>query len=269
MNKILKITLASVLVIVVGFIQVSLVDINLQPNTLEAFTQQAFAKPLPLEPFHQTINEITTQAENKAETILQNTEAFAITNDVAFTTQSPFAEWDDPRQQDACEEASVLMAINWAQGNSPLSKAQSQATILRMSEFQEQNFGIYKDTSALDTYNWLVKGFFQYDNSRLQTNITVHDIIDELYAGNLVIIPTDGQVLKNPNFVGDGPPTHMILITGYDPVKEKFITNDPGTRNGLNFGYSKKNLSNSIRDYGTGYHAFQEKLPTSMIVISK
>src|SRR5437016_6068593 len=34
---------------------------------------------------------------------------------VPFTVQAPFADWQDPRQEDACEEASALMAVYWAQ----------------------------------------------------------------------------------------------------------------------------------------------------------
>jgi len=270
-KKIAHITLGLFVAILLGYTQASLVKLNSNINTLEAFTQQAFAKPLPLESFQKNSDfkndtQLATQVVGETQ---PNTEPFSIINDVAFTTQSPFAEWDDPRQQDACEEASILMAINWAQGNTPLSQTESREILLRMSEFQEENFGAYKDTSTLDTYNWLVKGFFQYKEAWVQSDITVEDIIDELYSGHLVVIPTDGQKLKNPNFVGDGPPTHMILVTGYNPFTKKFTTNDPGTRNGKDFVYSKRNLAKSIRDYGTGYHAFQEALPTSMIVISK
>jgi len=249
----------------------NLIEFKSQVATLDQFSIQAFDEPLSLEAFQQSDDNKAKEEsiETKKASTPKLTKITAITNEVDFLTQSPLAEWDDPRQQDACEEASVLMAINWAMNNPALTKQEARNEILKMSYFQEENYGVYKDTSIQDTFDWIVKGYYKYQNAWLQTNVTVDDIIDELYRGHLVIIPTNGQALGNPNFVGDGPPTHMILITGYDPKKEKFITNDPGTRNGYNFVYKKKVIQQSIRDYGTGYHALNEDLPTSMIVIGR
>ena len=53
--------------------------------------------------------------------------------------------------------------------------------------------------------------------------------------------------LINPNFTGNGPLYHMLVIKGF--VDDKFITNDPGTRNGADFVYTEANLMNSIADW--------------------
>ena len=76
----------------------------------------------------------------------------------------------------------------------------------------------------------------------------------ELEAGHLVIIPTNGQALKNPNFTLPGPERHMLVVKGYDYETEEFITNDPGTRNGADYRYKKDLLFEAIRNYKTGFH---------------
>ena len=56
----------------------------------------------------------------------------------------------------------------------------------------------------------------------------------------LVVFPAQGQKLGNPNFTPPGPIYHMLVITGYDATN--FITNDPGTRRGLNYKYTYDTL---------------------------
>jgi hypothetical protein len=60
----------------------------------------------------------------------------------------------------------------------------------------------------------------------------------------------------------------MIVIKGYDPEKNVFITNDPGTRNGESFAYDTDVLFEAIRDYPTGYHETIRVIEKNMIVVS-
>ena len=80
------------------------------------------------------------------------------------------------------------------------------------------------------------------------------DIKKALSENRLVIVPTDGQKLKNPNFTQPGPPRHMLVIVGYDDTTREFITNDPGTRKGEGYRYSQDVLYEAILDYPTGKH---------------
>src|SRR3989338_9613961 len=68
---------------------------------------------------------------------------------VPFTTQAPFADWEDDRQQDGCEEASVLMAIRWIRGQG-ITKQEALDEILAMSAYELEKYGSYHDTSAED-----------------------------------------------------------------------------------------------------------------------
>ena len=101
----------------------------------------------------------------------------------------------------------------------------------------------------------------------IKNNITTSDIKDELYNGNIVIAGFDGTKLNNPNFKSPGPAHHTILIIGYDPSTQEFITNDPGTSHGGQYRYSETVISDALRDYPTGNHKPVTTLEKNIIVI--
>ncbi len=192
-----------------------------------------------------------------------------ILEDVPFTSQAPFGEWSDPRQENGCEEASALMAVKWARGESDLSKTEAEQTILDASNWEEKTYGDYHDTSAKDTAERIFKGYFHYDNIEVKYNISANDIVHELQGGNLVIVPMDGQLLNDPYYTAPGPDMHMILVIGYNPVAKEFITNDPGTERGERYRYPENVFYNAIRDYPTGDHESIVGVKKDMIVVSK
>jgi len=160
------------------------------------------------------------------------------------------------------------MAVYWALGKD-LTKEQAKQEILAASLYQEENFSEYRDTSAQDTAQRIIKGYFGYENFELKKDIGADNIIQELAAGNLVIVPTNGQALSNPNFNPPGPERHMLVVIGYDYQTQEFITNDPGTRKGQSYRYAKDILFDAIRDYPTGYHEEIEEINKVMIVVFK
>lgn len=173
---------------------------------------------------------------------------------VPFTSQAPLAEWDDPRQQDACEEASVYMAMLWVnKGVTPTHKI-AKEQILAMVEYQINTYGSAVDTSATDTLERLIFGYYGYEKAMLKQINDSSDLKKELYADSVVIVPTDGTVLGNPNFTAPGPDRHMLVIIGYDAETNEFITNDPGTRNGKSYRYDADILFTAIGDYPSGDH---------------
>jgi hypothetical protein len=186
--------------------------------------------------------------------------------DVPFTPQAPFAEWDNPIYQDGCEEAASLIAVRWVRGQS-LSLEQADEEIVAASNYQTKEYGEYRDASAQDTADRIIKGYFGYDRVEVKRDITIEDIINELMRGNIVITPMNGQKLNNPFYTPPGPVRHMVVIRGYDRDKKEFITNDPGTRRGEGYRYDQEVLYNAIRDYHTGYHIPIEKEEKTMIVV--
>lgn len=190
------------------------------------------------------------------------------TLDIPFTSQAPFAEWHDPRQQDGCEEASILMVAYWIQ-NKKLTAVFAQKELLNLADFQERNFGNAVDTSLQDTADRLLKKYFQYSNFSVKKIISPEDLIFELALGHAIVVPTDGQLLQNPYFTAPGPERHMLVIKGYDKTTQEFITNDPGTRHGENFRYKQAIFLNAIRDYPTGEHLPIKKTEKTILVIRK
>lgn len=190
--------------------------------------------------------------------------------DVPFIAQAPTGAWSDPRQQDGCEEAAVYMGMLWVTGNEkPRTLEEQEKEIIKVSDWEEEKYGDYHDTSARHTLERIIKGYYLYDRAEVRYDITIGDIKDELYNGNVVIVPANGRALNNPNFTPPGPDRHMLLVKGYDPETKEFITNDNGTRRGENYRYSEKVLFEAIRDYPTGNHLPIEKESKVMIVVKK
>lgn len=187
---------------------------------------------------------------------------------VPFTSQAPTGKWIDARFQDGCEEASALMAVRWAQGKQ-LTTQEAEEEILAISEYEQEMFGTFHDTSAEDTALRILRGYFKFENVEARSDITTQDIQRELTNGNLVIVPVNGRKLGNPYYTPPGPLYHNLVIIGYDPATDEFITNDPGTRRGKGYRYSSSALEKSLQDYPTGYHLPATPGKTAMIVVSR
>jgi len=192
-----------------------------------------------------------------------------IDQSVPFTSQAPLAEWRDQRQQDGCEEAVAAMAMAWVGKEKNITKENWRLRILILSNFEYRKYGEYRDVSLRDIVAWLFKDYFNYQKVSVKPVKDASDIIKELEAGHLVLLPMDGQKLKNPYFSPPGPERHMILVRGYDYVKDQFITNDPGTRRGAAYRYSSATIFKAIRAYETGYHKPIKEIVKEMIVVEK
>ena len=206
--------------------------------------------------------------ENITKEIVNTSTSSSYINNVPFTTQAPFANWSDQRQQDGCEEASALMAVYWARGET-LSKQEALDGILGISDYILDKYGEYRDISSLDAVAWIYNDYFKFDYVESIKGVSKEDIISELAQGNLVVAPMNGQILGNPNFTPPGPSRHMLVIRGYNIDKDVFITNDPGTRMGENYKYDSSVFFNAIRDYPTGYHKTINKIEKNIIVVEK
>lgn len=187
---------------------------------------------------------------------------------VPFTSQAPSGEWSDPLQENGCEEAATLMAVYWAR-DLQLDKLTAKKEILAMGNYELKNYGEAVDTDTTDTLNRLFIGYFGYEQAQVDTNISKARLINALTNNQLIVLPTNGRLLKNPNYKAPGPSTHMIVVLGYDPNTDEFITNDPGTRNGQHYRYPAIRLLSAVVDYPTGDHEVQDPTKKSMIVVSR
>ncbi|HXV26466.1 MAG TPA: C39 family peptidase [Candidatus Paceibacterota bacterium] len=166
---------------------------------------------------------------------------------VPFSSQAPHGNWDLPYQE-ACEEASAMMVDAFWDGR-PTGADASDAELRVLVQWQQQNFGYYFHTTAERTAD-ILRRYYGYSDVRVSYDITADDIRRELAAGRPVIIPAAGRLLGNPNFKNPGPVYHMLVVKGFT-ADGRFITNDPGTRNGHNYVYSEQALMNAIHDVPT------------------
>lgn len=184
---------------------------------------------------------------------------------VPFTVQAPYGEWSDPIFQDACEEASVVMAAFWMDGIK-LTKESAKNTIETLAKLQKKKFGHSVDTSIEDTA-WLFRELSPQGSAAVERKVTIERMKAVLAEGNILILPTDGRALKNPNFTQPGPSRHMLVVTGHDDTTKEFIVNDPGTRKGERYRYAQSVLFDAILDYPTGKHAPVTSTDKVMLIV--
>ncbi len=192
----------------------------------------------------------------------------SVIQDVPFTPQAPLGDWSDPKQQDGCEEATALMAYAWV-NNSPLAPEEARDMIVAMSNWEEQNFGYYIDTSINDTAERLMKSYLGLDVQVVSNEATLTDIKQTVLAGKLVALPINGQLMQPFYYTPPGPERHMILIVGYDPGRDIFTAHDPGTSQGQSLEITSGTIETMWRDYASGKKVPIPSLPKSFITINK
>ncbi|MCD6096863.1 C39 family peptidase [bacterium] len=203
--------------------------------------------PLPNEANKQNelLNNQSKNTENKSsEKPLPESLPSKVDIPVPFTPQAPFAVWDDDHNE-ACEEAALIMVKHF-QDNTPLDKETAEVEILDSIAWQKTNWNGHFNLSA-EKIVQLAETYFKIKNIYLEKNPSIEDIKRHLAKGEIIIAPTYGRELKNPYFRGQGPIYHALIIRGYN--KDKFITNDPGTKRGEKFTYSQDNLYNAIHSW--------------------
>lgn len=168
----------------------------------------------------------------------------SINLDVPFYPQAPDADWGYPWQE-ACEEASITLAYHYF-SEEPLSKEQFKKDILGLVDWQNEHFGDYIH-STVDQTVQMLEGYFGFTDYRTIENPSIEDMKKELAVGHIIVAPFAGRMLGNPFYSGEGPYYHMMVLKGYDSVN--IITNDVGTKRGLNFIYPYPTIMNALHDY--------------------
>ncbi|HTY13276.1 MAG TPA: C39 family peptidase [Candidatus Omnitrophota bacterium] len=183
---------------------------------------------------------------------------------VPFLCQAPYGNWSEP-WQDACEEASIIMAIHYIKGT-PLTPSSGDKEILSLVNYEMENYGGHFDLTAEKTAR-LVKEYYGI-SPEVRFKFTVTDIKEELAKKNIVIAPMAGRMLGNPYYTPPGPAYHYMVFRGYDDRTGQFITNDSGTRHGLNYRYKYLTAYNAIHDW-TGNKATIPRGKKVIIVFPK
>lgn len=164
---------------------------------------------------------------------------------VPFTSQAPNANWDADHEE-FCEEAAVLMAGRFFRGQKIVSAADAEAGLQQLKTWEVAHLGFYFDTTAAETAE-MATGAYGV-KVELKVNPTITDIKQAIADDKLVIVPSAGRQLGNPNFKAPGPIYHNLVIRGYTE-NGKFITNDPGTRKGEAYIYDQEVVMNAMHDW--------------------
>lgn len=168
----------------------------------------------------------------------------AINLNIPFASQAPSGNWSMPYQE-ACEEASVIMAHRYFTGQS-LDAETMDKELLALIAWEEETFGFSADTNAEEMAR-VLREYFKHRTVEVRYEFTIDDIKRELSAGHPVILPAAGRLLPNPYFRQPGPIYHVLVVKGY--TASKIITNDPGTRKGKDFLYDPETLMKAIHDW--------------------
>lgn len=161
---------------------------------------------------------------------------------VPFQSQAPFGDWSEP-YENACEEASIII-VEHALKNQSLSKQEMKDEIDRSVNWQVENWGSHHDLDAAQTLK-LALEYFSLRGEVIK-NVQIEQVKSQIADGHPVIVPSAGRKLGNPNFRGQGPVYHMLVVIGYDDDQGLFVTNDPGTRQGESYTYKYNILMNAI-----------------------
>jgi uncharacterized protein YvpB len=164
--------------------------------------------------------------------------------EVPFVVQAPFGVWDEIHD-DTCEEASLMMAYYFLMNKALPDLTAVDQELIGLVSWQTARG--YKYDVTLAELVEIARGYYNLEGAKIISNPTVADLKLQLSLGRPVIVPAAGKLLPNPNFRGDGPNYHMLVIKGYD--RTHFVTNDPGTRNGNSFRYRYEDLMNALHDY--------------------
>lgn len=164
---------------------------------------------------------------------------------VLFYSQAPYSDWGMPYQE-ACEEASLLLAYYYATNQHDVTREAFQQDLLNIIDFENGYFGDYKHTTIAQTAE-IATIYLNFTNYEIINDPTVDQLKAFLAAGDVIVTPFAGRYLGNPYFTGEGPIYHNLVIRGYDETY--FITNDVGTRHGENFIYEYDVLLNALHDW--------------------
>lgn len=180
---------------------------------------------------------------------------------VPFLSQAPLLQWD-PLHQEACEEASLLMAKAFIDGTrTALDPEEGETALLRLVAWEEEH-GYGEDVTIPELHR-IAQEYFGL-SSTVEEYPTIQRLKEILAEGHPIIVPAAGRTLGNPYFSGAGPWYHMLIIRGYD--RNEFIVNDPGTRRGEAYHYDYETLLSAIHDWTGVREEIERGIPRILII---
>lgn len=183
---------------------------------------------------------------------------------IPFSPQAPFGVWDETHNE-ACEEISIIMAMRYV-GHKGLTRMEAEREIQKLVDCQNKKFGGHFDLTVEETAK-LMEDCYGFKNYEIVNQASIETVIDALAKGNPVILPMAGRMLSNPNFKVPGPVYHMIIVKGYDLVRQELIVNDGGTKKGLNYRYKFDVIKKAWHDWTGSEKNLSKGKPSAIIIM--
>lgn len=217
----------------------------------------------PVDPPVAETSSVSSSVSNDTPSSIASSKPPSVRIAMPFASQAPHGNWDPPYDE-ACEEASLIIVHHYLEGT-PLDKDIMNTDILNMVAYEESQ-GLPIDIDMFELAS-VAKGMYGYTPEVIEgDDVTIERIEREIAAGNPVIVPLAGQDIGNPNYTGDGPPYHVLVILGYDG--RNFITHDVGTRKGENYTYRKQVIMDAIHDWNGSVDTIRSG-PRRLLVVRK
>lgn len=168
---------------------------------------------------------------------------------VPYTSEVPLGSWVKP-WNNACEEASIIMAESYYFGNETMDKKTAVKYMTPLFGIQNKIFGGNADTDSVRTARLLNE--YLSVQANIQTDPTLDEIKEQLRQGKPVVTFHYAKDLKNPNHrwrVG-GSYYHVMLLVGFDENTNEFFVHDSGDdKTGSYYRYTYDNIMDTLHDF--------------------
>jgi hypothetical protein len=244
MNQKGKFYVLVIIILIAGGLATSWALDNIKKRYPEVVDKAPAVRPSPTPSPVAPASPVATSSLGSVESQILNLKSYLLR--IPWTSQAPKGNWEGI-YEDGCEEASVIMAAEYLRGNTEtnLNVDFVMGEIQRLADWETEQFGYNLSTNNSEVMRMAEKVYGL--KAKVISNFTEDDIKRELLMDHVVIVPAQGQQLGNPNFRGSGPPYHMFVIKGWNTLG--FVTNEPGTRKGLNYLYSFDTIYNATGEY--------------------
>lgn len=168
---------------------------------------------------------------------------------VPYTSEVPLGSWVKP-WNNACEEASMIMAESYYFGNETMDKKTAVKYMTPLFNIENKIFGGNADTDSVRTAK-LLNDYLSV-SAIIKINPTLEEIKDELRHDKPVVTFHYAKNLKNPNhrWRAGGSYYHVMLLVGFDDNTSDFFVHDSGDdKTGEYYRYSYDAIMSTLHDF--------------------
>ncbi|MBI5221653.1 MAG: C39 family peptidase [Candidatus Magasanikbacteria bacterium] len=173
---------------------------------------------------------------------------------VPYTSEVPLGRWTKP-WNNACEEASMVMAESYYSGFESMDKGTAVKYMSPLFTIENKIFGGNADSDSVRTAK-LLNDYLSV-NALIKTAPTLEEIKDQLRQRKPVITFHYAKEIKNSNYHwrAGGSYYHVMLLVGFDDNTNEFLVHDSGDdKTGEYHRYSYDVIMNSLRDFNFKNH---------------